>query len=186
MKYTLSIIFTLFFFLTYGQDTVFIKYNTASRDNPVSYKIDTLPHAARYKIMYGTQVIPATENQMEATIFKLYLKDATLTPCRNLGEYFPPPSVENIEETAEKLDVTIQFTANCSHEFLCDMEIIDEKTINLIYIGYGGYAQCGCCFGLTYHIEKLKNEDWQTEEPGYLKLEDIIINGQEYTRRKIR
>jgi hypothetical protein len=169
------------------QDTVFIRYNIADYEEPVSYKIDTLlfdnPSERERSILIGTTVLPWTSGQINAKNYGIdFLKTVTLNPCESSGEkvYTMTDKILSIIETEDKLEVSIEISANCCHSFLCDVEIIDEKTINLITHGYGSWCACMCCFGLTFHFDTMKNIE------NYSKLRYIIINGQEETRRKIR
>ena len=43
--------------------------------------------------------------------------------------------------------IDINISENCCYSFLCDIAIINNSTINLIFYGYGTYCDCDCCFG---------------------------------------
>jgi len=88
----------------------------------------------------------------------------------------------SVVETENELIVSVKISANCCHSFLGDVDVFDENTINLITHGYGSWCACMCCFGLTFHFDTIQD----SERMEYKKLEYIIINGQENTRRKIR
>ena len=187
MKYIVSIIFAFAALLSYAQqDTVFIRYNIADYDEPVFYKTDTIlfsdrPFMRDRDMLIGTTVLPWTSKQQNAKNYGLYLQNVTSEPCGNSGDriFSETDKITSVIETEDKLKISIKIIDNCCYSFLCDVEVIDEKTINLITHGYGSYCFCTCCFGLTFHFDIIKDYD-------YTKLENIIINGQENTRRKIR
>jgi hypothetical protein len=187
MKYFLSLFFAFFVFLTYGQDTVFMRYNqnTYYKD-PISYTTDTLifdnSSERERSILIGTTVLPWTSGQINAKNFGIdNLKSITLAPCSDdLEAYTMNDEIISVIETEKELIVSIKISANCCHSFLGDVDVYDENTINLITHGYGSWCGCMCCFGLTFHFDTMQ------EMEGYSQLEYIIINGQEGTRRKIR
>ena len=188
MKYILSIIFVFISLLAYSkQDTVFIRYNISDYVDSVSYKTDTILFRGELsrQILIGTTVLPSGR-QLNARHYGLYLQNVTLEPCGNDGRgYFDEETkITSIIETKDKLDISIKITDNCCYSFLCEVDVIDEKTINLITLGYGNFCACYCCFGLTFHFEKI--EFGENTDVEYAKLESIIINGQENTRQKIR
>ncbi len=76
------------------------------------------------------------------------------------------------------LVVSANIYANCSHKFLGEIEIVEENTLNLVYHGYGGYASCGCCFGLTYTINIFRDDDKR-----YTKVKYVTIGG--YNKKKL-
>ncbi|MCL2328009.1 MAG: hypothetical protein FWC39_05785 [Bacteroidetes bacterium] len=189
MKYILSIIFVFISLLTYSQqDTVFFKYNIADYDEPVSYTTDTIifydrPFTKDRDMLIGTTVLPWTSGQMNARSFGIsFFKSITSEPCKTSGEeaYRMKDEIISVVETENELIVSIKISANCCHTFLGDVDVFDENTINLITHGYGSWCACMCCFGLTFHFDTMK--EWGD----YSKLEYIIINGREETRRKIR
>ncbi len=189
MKYILSVLFSFISLLVYSQqDTVFLRYNTADYyEDPVSYKTDTLlfdnSSERKRSILIGTTVLPWTSGQMNAKNYGIdFLKNVTLEPCRSSGEeaYRMKDEIISTVEIEDKLTISIKFAGNCCYSFLCDIDVIDENTINLITHGYGSHCACECCFGLTFHFDIMKNME------NYSKLAYIVINGQEETRRKIR
>ena len=190
MKYILSIIFVFISLLAYSQqDTIFVRYNIADYNKPLSYKTDTILFTERgfdidRDLLIGTMVLPWTYNQINAKGYGLNLENVTLDPCENSEEayFMERDEIISVIETENELNISIKIAANCCHSFLCDVDVIDEKTINLIMHGYGAYCACLCCFGLTFHFDIIKDSEYLE----YEKLKDIIINGQEKTRKKIR
>ena len=162
-------------------DTVFIRYNGASYDEEIQYKTDTVifPTPVARKILHGTGILPWTKNQQIAKGYGLYLKKVAITSCDSRSR---PPKTEEvvaIYKTDSTLLIELNIIGNCCHEFLCDVQVIDNKTINLIQHDYGAtYCGCTCCFGLTYHFSITKTDE-------YAKLESIIIDGVVATRKKL-
>ncbi|MDR0872040.1 MAG: hypothetical protein LBN27_01050 [Prevotellaceae bacterium] len=185
MKYSIIIFLSIFVLADAWcqSDTVFIKYNQNDYDESIQYKVDTILFETRIEreILYGTRVLPWTINQQYAKGYGLYLENVHFMPCEQNSQYEgEKDKILSIAETESVLKIEIKLWGNCCHSFLCDVEIVNEKTINLITIGYGGsYCGCTCCFGLLFDFSILKDEQ-------YLKLEDITINGNEKTRKKIR
>jgi hypothetical protein len=171
--------------LAWGQmDTVFIKYNNDLLEEKPNYKTDTVifdsPNARQ--ILFGTTILPMTFNQQMAKNYGLYFDSVALTPCsQQLGK---KPDMQNQVVTAnqveDRLTIAIKYWGNCCHSFLCDIEVQNESTINLIIHGYGAmYCDCSCCYGLTYHFSTMKVDSFD-------KLEFVTINGNEDTKKRLR
>jgi hypothetical protein len=183
---------TLFTFLmvvlvtsfSWGQaDTVFIKYNIDKFEDKPNYKTDTVifdtPNARQ--ILYGTTVLPWTQNQQIAKNYGLYLDTVSMTPCKQdlgarpntIGE------VLSVNHHNDSLTIELNYWGNCCHSFLCDIEVRDDNTVNLIIHGYGAtYCSCQCCFGLTYHLTTFKGIEFE-------KLKYIMVNDDEKTKMPI-
>jgi hypothetical protein len=105
-----------------------------------------------------------------------------LTPCRQ--ELGKKPEMQNqvltVNPTKGSLIIEIKYWGNCCHSFLCDIEVKDDTTINLIIHGYGAfYCDCTCCYGLTYHLTTMKVNEFD-------KLKYITINGDDKTKRQLK
>ena len=179
----------LFFFMTmslaWGQmDTVFIKYNKDKFEDIPNYKTDTIifdtPNVR--KILYKTTVLPWTQNQQIAKGYGLYLDSVSMMPCKHEGGKIPDMKnqVLVISQQADSLTIEIKYWGNCCHSFLCDIEVKNETTMNLIIHGYGAtYCSCSCCFGLTYHLTTMKVDE-------FYKLKYITIDGKEETKKQLK
>jgi hypothetical protein len=180
------LVITLFLFmtlsLTWGQDTVFIKYNKDMWEEPPNYTTDTVifDTPITRQILYGTTVLPWTSNQQDAKGYGLYLEKVSISPCNLEFEKISDmkDQVLAISEIKDSLTIEIKYLGNCCHSFLCDIEVNDDTTVNLIIHGYGAtYCACTCCFGLTYHLTIIEND-------GFRNLKYITINGEESTRKQ--
>lgn len=177
------LIFILFSTVAFAQspDTVFIRQHHNFDDNLI-YSTDTIVFESgmRKQILYGTTVLPGTHNQMTARGYGLYLKNVTKSDCQaGSHEKRKPDKINFISNTDSTLTVDITITDNCCYEFLCDISADSTATLNLIYYGYGSYCACECCFGLTFHFEKVTN-------PDYSEIKGVIINSERATLRKIK
>lgn len=171
--------------LTWGQaDTVFIKYNKDKFEEKPNYKTDTVifdtPNARQ--ILYGTTVLPWTYNQQVAKGYGLYLDRVSMTPCKQeLGKM---PDMKNqvltVNQAKDSLTIEVKFWGNCCHSFLCDIEVKNDTTVNLIVYGYGAtYCSCDCCYGLTYHFTTMNVDEFE-------KLKYVTINGDERTKKQLK
>jgi len=171
--------------LTWGQaDTVFIKYNKDKFEEKVNYITDTVifdtPNARQ--ILHGTTVLPMTSNQQNAKNYGLYFDSVSLIQCKQ--ELGGKPDMKNqivrTSQNKDSLSIEIKYWGNCCHSFLCDIEVNNDTTINLIIHGYGAfYCGCTCCYGLTYHLTTMKVNEFD-------KLKYITINGDDKTKRQLK
>lgn len=188
MNKLLSIILTLLTLDTYCQDTVFIRQSDPYADS-ILYKTDTVIFlsAAKSKILYGTTILPWTDNQQVAKSYGLFFNNIKFSECQE--------NIEQITEDEEYLDQTnsiltvtkndtlltveIKIIANCCHSFLCDISVENDSILNLIYYGYGVSCSCDCCYGLIYQI---KNERYFEDNK---KIKYVMIKDDKKTIKKI-
>jgi len=123
----------------------------------------------------GTTVLTSSEKNMESGILHgLWLKKLTSSECQVPTENPRPTEITSIKQTTDStLIITANITANCSYDFLGEVEIKSGNTINLIYHGYGGYAECNCDFTLTYNIEIVRDGDYNPEKLKYITIGGI-------------
>jgi hypothetical protein len=174
-KNFITLFFLLPFFLfSQDSDTIFIKMDL-NWDDKHNYTIDTLfvKSVSDLYVLHGTTILPLTNGQNGALNYGIKLKDIYLTPCENNGR--PPenhdPIVNSISISDSLWQIDIKVVSNCCHNFLGDLEITDNNTLNLLYYPYGGFCSCYCCFGLTYIIEV---EDFMKEETDKLKVISVL------------
>ena len=88
--------------------------------------------------------------------------------------------VMTVNRDKDSLTIGIKYWGNCCHSFLCDIEVKDDTTINLIVHDYGAtYCSCSCCFGLKYHFRTMKVDAFD-------KLKYISINGDNKTMKQLK
>lgn len=165
------------------QDSLFIKYKTNLTSDRIMYKTDTIvfnSEMARHYLI-GTTIIPWTQNQMNAKGWGINFNKVTKSDCQKSGEEIVNMSdkIINVSETDSSYIVDLNIIDNCCYDFLCDISVDRMGTLNLIYTGYGTHCGCECCFGLTYHIEKMFASDLG-------EIKGIKLNGDEKTRKEIK
>jgi hypothetical protein len=165
------------------QDTVFIRYNKSLTDK-MHYVTDTVIFKTemRRHILLGTTILPGTASQIGAMNYGLYFTKVSKSDCqKDITEYAGsiPDKINSIDETDTTLTVDMNISANCCHDFLCDIDVDSTGVLNLIYEGYGTYCSCDCCFGLTYHFNREKSKDVP-------EIKSIMINGNRKTIKPIK
>lgn len=125
-------------------------------------------------VLTGTAVLAASEKNMTSRTHGLYLDTIYASPCSRPSEETPSrtevTSVSLINDST--LVMSANVFANCSYSFLGEIEVVNDNTINLIYHGYGSYAMCNCCFGLTYRISLFRDDDTD-----FSKIRFVTIDG---------
>ena len=169
--------------LSRTQDTVFIKYNKDWTSDKINYISDTVifETGMRRHILKGTAILPFTSNQQEAKGYGMYFDKVNLSDCRRNGleyESIIHKYINYVIQTDSSLIVDINFYDNCCYSFLCDISVVDESILNLIYTGYGTFCDCDCCFGLNYQFSLIKNASFS-------KIKYIMINGNRKTKTQI-
>lgn len=174
-----SILFSIIS-LAQSPDTVFVRQDH-NFDDILIYATDTIVFESgmRKQLLIGTTVLPGTHKQMSARGSGLYLKRVTKSNCHgNANEKWYPDKINSIINTDSTLTIDINISDNCCYEFLCDISVDSTATLNLIYLGYGTYCACNCCFGLTFHFEKEKS-------PDYSEIRAVMINDNRRTLKRI-
>jgi len=126
--------------------------------------------------LVGTTVLTASKKNMEAgAVHGLWLDDFKSSQCLQPQSETPPPTeITSVKHPNDStLIITANINANCSYDFLGEIEIVSDNTLNLIYHGYGGYASCNCCFGLTYKIKIVRNDDYRFDKLKYVTIDGI-------------
>ena len=132
-------------------------------------------------VLIGTTVLNASEKNISAAISHgIALDSIKSSECLASGEHFPPPNINSINIQKDLLLVIdINIVDNCSYSFLGEIEILGDTLLNLIYHGYGGYAMCSCCFGLTYYMQIIKDQNFDPDKLKYVTFD----NGKEQIKK---
>lgn len=169
--------------MTFGQsDTIFLRYDANLYNEEQMYEVDTFVFSTPQSsiALVGTTVIPGTTNQQIAKGYGLYLDAVNIGTCDQSEEALRDEEVSLITETDSSLIISAKIIGNCCHDFLCDVQIVDETTINLIYQSYGqSYCACVCCYGLTYEFSLMKFKNYDS-------LEFVTLNGYNKTLTRLR
>lgn len=178
-------LFLLFACCTSAQnDTVFIKRNPSGDIGGDAYITDTVIFNSNINdvILYQSMVLPSTHGSIHTYAqYGLLLENVSKSDCMNHGEevYNSTDKINSISETDSTLVIDINIYDNCCYEFLCDVDVDESGTMNLIYHGYGSvYCACMCCFGLVYHFRKDDLEDLD-------QIKAIQINGEPKSLKKL-
>ncbi len=136
------------------------------------------------RVLIGTTVLKSSEKNMTALYAHgLILDQIKSSDCMQTEHEGPTGSkivkIEVLDDSLLTIEALID--ANCSYNFLGEIDVVDDSIINLDYHGYGGYAQCNCCFGLTYTIRTSKNWDFKPEKVKY-----VMISSLRQTKKRIQ
>ena len=166
-------------------DTTFIKRDKTPFDDTLNYVTDTLISEGVYqtKILKGTTILPMSRNNIGAMGYGFTLTKIESTPCKQQERNAPPPRLKDSEVVSIiKTDSTwiceLKIVENCCYDFLCEVSINNDSTLNFIYHGYGDHCGCNCCFGLTYFI---KIDDFGDIS----KIKYTTLNGKKETFKAI-
>ena len=177
----LALFFTVISFSGFGQsDTVFIRKNIDKFADIPTYQTDTIifdtPNARN--ILVGNAILTQTYNQQVAKGYGLFLKAIEVADCKGT-EPTELNEITKFDKSSNQWTIKTHVNANCCQNFLVDIKVDDENTLNLIYHNYGTYCFCGCVFELSYIIDVMDLDDLS-------KIESILINGDERTRIQIK
>lgn len=82
------------------------------------------------------------------------LTSTNIKPCKNSGSGVEDPNddkkLNRITFAEDSFSIHFSIVENCCSEFLCEAEIIDESTLNIIYHPFGKHCSCNCKFELEY------------------------------------
>jgi len=176
----LTILLLLFSFNIFGQkDTIFIRKNIKPYAEKIEYKTDTIifetPNTRN--ILIGDAILTQTKNQQIAKGYGLFLEKIEVSECSENEKSKPNKIIEQKKENGKWL-IKTKVYSNCCQDFLVDLKIENDETLNLKYINYGMYCSCECSFELTYTIRLMEFDDLK-------KINSIIINNDFSTLIKI-
>jgi hypothetical protein len=83
----------------------------------------------------------------------LWLTNVSITDCEN-DEKEPNGSKHNqmsaIIQTDTTLSIEFYIFETCASDFLFDVKVVNQNTLDLIYFQYNSWADCRCCYGIKY------------------------------------
>lgn len=106
-------------------------------------------------ILKGTTVLLWSETYQKTYYqYGYFLDEIIASDCDPFGGRIEELSDEVVsaQQSDSTITVSIKKIANCSAQFLGEIEIVNDSIIRLIAHEYGGRSTCGCCFGLKYVI----------------------------------
>jgi hypothetical protein len=157
--------------------TVFSQQNNQS---------DTASPVYLHNVLRGTTILPGSEKNDESRHKGYWLDSLYFTSCSDVetekrmesGDYSDKITLVNYLKDS-LMSIEINIWKNCGKSFLCEIEIVDDTILNLIYTSYGQIFACECCFGIMYHIRLFPGLD------EYKQLQCIMLNGKKETITKI-
>lgn len=185
-KITVLIIFLIGFSqiqLSFGQstttyyDSIFVKKMVDIDE----YETDTFTvksSQVQKQVLIGTTVLPYTDKLINLRNTGLELVSLELLKnCNNTTDpdtFDDYPKFIEVKRDSLTLTVDVEVVSNCCHNFLGEAEIIEDKTLNLVYTSYGGHCMCDCMFTLRYIF------DTRMEKVSHI-LQYVTINGSKTT-----
>ena len=168
------------------QDTTFIYYGKF-RNNEIDTLIANTPYDQ--PILHGTIRLPNTENQTIAKTYGLYFDRIISKGCTGGGDNANgESSIDSIYTIDSTLFIMTTIRANCCSSFLCDINLKNDTTINLIYYDYAAeICACVCCFGITYQINLFDTyNDYfdQESRDKLIKINSVMLNGKIETLKR--
>lgn len=126
-------------------------------------------------ILIGTTVLKSSvKNHNTGYETGLWLEKLTTPDCGPAMEHPTPTQITSIKQPNDStLVIKALIDANCGYDFLGEAEFLPGNTLNLIYHGYGGYAECNCEHELTYTFEILKEPIGKPEPIKYVTIHGV-------------
>ncbi|MFK7750868.1 MAG: hypothetical protein AB8B65_20935 [Kordia sp.] len=86
-----------------------------------------------------------------------WLKKIEVPDCEESGDGTQDPNddkkIKSIKYTDDGFLITFTVVENCCSEFLCEAELVNKSTLNIIYQSFGRECSCNCKFTLSYDFE---------------------------------
>lgn len=106
------------------------------------------------------------------------LKSINISECDNSntdeGIYKLDKKIDSITFTKDSFTITFKAVENCCSEFLCEAEIINNDTLNIIYNAYGSHCFCNCLFDMSFKFSYHNRlDDIKIEKTN---IKSIILN----------
>ncbi|MFT5822378.1 MAG: hypothetical protein ACI8ZM_003634 [Crocinitomix sp.] len=136
----------------------------------------------------GTQILPnSRKTGLVNELSPYFFQTVALSQCVIEGEspdYSKHNKLQAVYWTDSTLSIDFSLVVACGSEFLCEVELIDDNCLNLIYHQYNSYATCGCCYGLQYNFSI--HEFYEPEFYGQLddlpNIKYLQFNGENRVR----
>lgn len=179
MKY-LTILFLFLVFKIYCQnDTVFIRKNIKPFSEKIEYKTDTIvfttPNARN--ILISDAILTQTKNQQIAKGYGLFFEKFEVKECEK-SEKLKSDKIISVKKEKDQWIIKIIAYSNCCQDFLADIKVEKNETLNLIYYNYGMYCSCSCPFEVTYTIRIMSFDSLKN-------IKSVIINGNYSTKKEL-
>lgn len=163
-------------------DTVFVKRTVGINE----FEIDTLyipGGRSSTQVLAGTMFLPSSDkmiwlenNGISPISLEIIQECDNTTDPRTFKEY---PKFTSTSRVGNTLTIDVSVIANCCHNFLGEAEVKGNDTLNLVYISYGGFCSCSCCFTLRYKFDTTIEDEYQV-------LNYVTINGSKTVGRIVK
>lgn len=141
-------------------DTILVDGGIDIEKDPILIKTCFIPHSVKMIELLNEGITPID--------FKSFEDEKNI----HFKEY---PKFLNTTLQENVLTVKVAISGYCCHNFLGEAEIVDQNTLNLLYISYGGFCACNCISTLQYRL-KVNND----------QLKYITINGSKIKAKIIQ
>lgn len=143
--------------------------------------IDTANAKAKKNIIApkGNQIFENSEKLYNLKWENGYiLKSINISECDNSntdeGIYKFDKKIDSISFTNDSFTINFKAVENCCSEFLCEAEIINNDTLNIIYNAYGSHCYCNCLFDMSFKFSyNNRLDDIKVERTN---IKSIILN----------
>jgi hypothetical protein len=133
----------------------------------------------------GTQILPnSAKTGFVRELSPYFLKSVSLSECQSSGEspdYELHNKLTEVAHTDSTLIINFSYIETCGSDFLCEVELLNNNTLNLIYYQYGSYASCRCCYGLEFSFGKhlFYDPDFYSQLDDLPTIKYIMFNGKD-------
>ena len=157
-------------------DSIFIRKNIEPYSDKPVYKTDTIvfDNPNSRNILIGNTILPQTSNQQITKSYGLFFEEFYVKECSDSQEEPKPNKIIEINKKKEEWIIKAIVYTNCCQDFLADVEVNDDNTLNLKFINYGMYCSCSCPFEIKYKFRVKEFKDLN-------KIKYITINGETKT-----
>jgi len=108
------------------------------------------------------------------------LDSVTVAPCKQNKEGEISQYLFYVQETDSTMIARVEVVENCCYDFLGDLGIHNDSTLNLIVYPYGEvHCACNCNYSLYFYLKK----DCFGKSDGYSVPKAVVLNGGSAIRR---
>lgn len=178
MKRLFLIIFVFCFnFIEAQNDSIFIRKNIEPYSDKPVYKTDTIifKNPNSRNILIGNTILPQTSSQQGTKSYGLFFEEFNVKDCLdNKSEPKPNKIIQITKKKNEWIIKALVYT-NCCQDFLADVSVYNDNTVNIMFTNYGMYCFCSCPFEITYKFRVEPFDDLS-------KIKFVSINGEATTK----
>ncbi|WP_138434538.1 hypothetical protein [Winogradskyella algicola] len=151
--------------------------------------IDTVHEIKKHKIIApkGNQIFENSEKLYKLKWENGYiLKAINISECDNSntdeGIYKFDKKIDSITFTNDSFTINFKAVENCCSEFLCEAEVINDATLNVIYNAYGSQCSCNCLFNMSFKFSYYNRLD-DIKVPK-TNIKNVVLNNNSNSKIK--